>query len=177
MGRGGWVLLAALTVLAGCTRVNVFGQAPRDQPVRADAPVLARYALEYTSTALEQTNADERFNPENLREAITAELRSRGLLDTQQTEGVRAAVIQLEKFEVRGASNVVMFGRLSSVGSIDALVRIREGGAQTREFRVSTELSLQVSRDPEENNPLKRLYEEFALEFVDALTGVSARGE
>jgi hypothetical protein len=141
--------------------------------VAASSPI-TRIAIEFTPAARQQTDEDDRFNPESLREALIAELRSRQLLDLQPTDTGRALVIRLEEFQVRATSNVVMFGRLASTGVLDGLARISEKNSETQEFRVRAEVPLQIVRNGDDANPLKLLYRGFAEQFADALGGAAS---
>lgn len=175
--------MLVLGLLASCTRVSVFGHdvkndAPRTAPAGAVASTtlpVTRFAVEFTPAARKQTDEDERFNPEQLRNAIAAELRSRKLLDLQHPGTGQVAVIQLGEFDVRANSNVVMFGRLASTGVMDGIARMQVTGGEQREFRVRVEIPMQVSRTGADRNPLKKLYRGFAEQFVDLLTGVPPR--
>jgi hypothetical protein len=184
MHRRTFVLaLVTVGVLAGCTRATMFGHTAKDEPAAgasgagiattsaALAPI-TRIAVEFTPAARQQTEDDARFNSEWLREAIIAELRSRQLLNLQPSgAGGPALVVRLEEFEVRAASNIVIFGRLASTGVLDALARVTAKAGDAREFRVRAEVSLHIARNGDEKNPLKTLYSGFAERLVDALVG------
>ncbi|MEO6079747.1 MAG: hypothetical protein ABIQ86_08225 [Steroidobacteraceae bacterium] len=179
------LLVLALGLLGACTRVNVFGHPVKDVPAPAAQAATAitqpgqqitRFALEYTPAAQKQVNDDERFNAEALRDAITAELRSRQLLDLQRPGGARVAVIQLDEFEVRATSNVVMFGRVSSAGVLAGAIRISGAASgDEKKFRVGAEVPMRVATSGADKNPLQNLYKEFAKQLADELTGVAPR--
>jgi hypothetical protein len=185
--RNSMLLLVTLAALSACTRVTMFGHtvrnegpaaAPRGVAVPATAAAsspITRIAIEFTPAARQQTDEDARFNPESLREALIAELRARQLLDLQPTDTGRALVIRLEEFQVRAASNVVMFGRLASTGVLDGLAHISEKNTETQEFRVRAEVPLQIVRNGDDPNPLKLLYRGFAERFVEELVGMAPR--
>jgi hypothetical protein len=184
--RNSMLLLVTLGALAACTRVTMFGHTVRnDGPAAAPRAVaipamtassspITRIAIEFTPAARQQTEEDVRFNPESLRDALIAELRARQLLDLQPADTGRALVIRLEEFQVRATSNVVMFGRLASTGVLDGLARISEKNSETQEFRVRTEVPMQIVRNGDDPNPLKLLYRGFAEQFADALGGAAS---
>jgi hypothetical protein len=176
------LMLVAFHALTACTGMTgrtanetPSGAARSAVPAAAADLAIARVAVELTPAARQQAEADERFNPDALRDAILAELRSRQLLDLAHSDTGRALVIRLEEFEVRAASNVVMFGRLASTGVLDGVARIRRGSSEASEFRVRAEVSMQIARKSDDKNPLKTLYRGFAKQFVDALVGVAPR--
>jgi hypothetical protein len=179
------LVLVILGGLAACTHLTMPGHTVKDEsPVGAPAAnavpaatglPIARVAVELTPAARQQTDEDERFNTDGLRDAVIAELRSRGLLDLAHADTGRALVIRLEEFGVRATSNIVMFGRLASTGVLDGQARIRGGNSEAREFRVRAEVAMQITRDGKDKNPLKPLYRGFAEQFVDTLVGAAPR--
>jgi hypothetical protein len=183
--RNAMLLLVALGALAACTGTTLFDHTAKDDgptgaprgvavPVAAVGSPITRVAIEFTPAARQQTEEDDRFNPDLLRDAVIDELRSRQLLDLQPTDSGRALVIRLEEFEVRAASNVVIFGRLASTGVLDGLARISVRNSETQEFRVRAEVAMQLVRNGEDPNPLKLLYRGFAEQFADALGGAAS---
>jgi hypothetical protein len=182
--RNAMLLLVALGALAACIAPTMFGHTAKNEgpagaprgvavPAAAVGSPITRVAIEFTPAARQQTEEDDRFNPELLRDAVIDELRSRQLLDLQPSDSGRALVIQLEQFEVRGASNVVIFGRLASTGVLDGLARISVRNSETQEFRVRAEVAMQIARNGDDPNPLKQLYRGFAEQFADALGGAA----
>jgi hypothetical protein len=180
--RNAMLLVVALGALAACTAPTMFGHTAKNEgpagaprgvavPAAAVGSPITRVAIEFTPAARQQTEEDDRFNPELLRDAVIDELRSRQLLDLQPSDSGLALVIRLEQFEVRAASNVVIFGRLASTGVLDGLARISVRDSETQEFRVRAEVAMQIARNGDDPNPLKLLYRGFAEQFANALGG------
>jgi hypothetical protein len=161
--RNNLLLLVTLGLLGACTHVPV--------KVLAAQPPITRFAIEFTPAAQKQMTADERFNTEALRNAISTELGSRHLLNLQLTGTGRVAVIQVDEFSVRATSNLVLLGHLRSAGVLAAVVRIREATGESREFHVRADVSMNISKADTAKNPLKKLYGGFATQLADELTG------
>jgi hypothetical protein len=140
------------------------------------APRLASIAV-LLSAELEQQIADEpRFSFAVLRDAITAELRARRLLAAQGGAAGNTAEILVNEFALRATSNVVVFGRLSSVGVLGGLVRLRtEAGAQPREFKVLVEIPLSISQRKTGSDSLQKLNQRFARVIGDEIAAAVAR--
>jgi hypothetical protein len=149
--------------------------APSVQPGKTP---ITRLALEFTPAARQQVDADKRFSVEALRDAVAAELQSRQLLDLQTTgSGTgRIAEIQMEEFTLRATSNLVLFGRLPSVGVLAGTVRIRAAaGGDAQEYRVRADIPLSISKNGTHKHPLQNLYGGFARQLADDITGTPPR--
>jgi hypothetical protein len=191
--RNHMLLIVTLGLLAACARVTVFGHTVKDEQLVATAappPAAAargnaaaapaaqspvnRISIEFTAEALKQVSDDERFNVELLRDALTAALRARQLLDLQPSGTGRVAVLRVDEFSVHATSNVVLFGHLPSAGVLASAVLIRDAGKDTREFHVRAEVAMNISRSGKDKNPLQKLYGGFATQLVDELAGTTA---
>jgi hypothetical protein len=163
------LVILALGALAACTPVTL-SNAPAAQA--AAQPLITRLIVDYTPTATRQTAADARFNAGALNKAIGRELAARGLANLESSAVVRVAAIELDEFDVRASSNVVLMGRVASRGVLGGRVRIRDGsGTQLREFQVRADMAMKIVRNDKDSNPLESLYREFAGLVADEIVG------
>jgi hypothetical protein len=175
--HSGIKLLVVLTlgVLGACTGVTRSGHTVKDDQapaVLAAQPQITRLIIDYTPAATKQTTDDERFNGSALNKAIGRELAARGLANLDSAAVVRVAALEMEEFDVRATSNLVLMGRVASRGVLGGRVRIRDGsGTQLREFHVRADMALNIARNGTDDNPLENLYREFANLVADELTG------
>jgi len=167
------LLVMVLGVLASCTTAR-----EPDRPVAVvDAQsLITRVLLDYTPAATRQTGDDARFQGAALQKSIAAVLAGRGLADITRPAVVRVAAIEVDEFDVRATSNVVLMGRVASAGVLGATVSIRDGsGAALRQFHVRADLPVSISRNGKEAIPLESLYRGFANLIADELMGTAGR--
>jgi hypothetical protein len=173
--------ILALTLSAGCAQLTGSGRAapqvpvPRSAPAaaaQAGQPLITRLLFDYTPAAQKQVADDEKFNDAALVRMVGQDLAANGLADLANSAVVRVAAIEVDEFDLRAASNVVMMGRLASIGVLGGTVRIRDGrGVQSREFHVRAEVAMNVRQSGQDKKGLEDLYREFAALVVDELTG------
>ncbi|MEO8314422.1 MAG: hypothetical protein ABI645_06455 [Pseudomonadota bacterium] len=190
MKAGIKVLAVTLGFLCACTRATMFGHMMKDDAVARDAttPVavsgnaspaaqpaqalITRLIIDYTPTATKQTGNDARFNGAALRRTVADGLAAQGLLDLQNSAVIRVAAIEVDEFDIRATSNMVLMGRVASAGVLGATVRIRDGSSkELKQFHVRAEMPMKVVRNGTDKNALASLYKGFASQITDALTG------
>jgi hypothetical protein len=140
--------------------------------VAATPAAISRLQLEFTTAAQKQVDDDARFNSTALRKSLGDALTARGLADLDSDSVASVAVIEVDEFDVRAASNVVFMGRVASRGVLGGKVRIRDSaGKQMRELPVRVEVSLRIRKGNTDKNALAGLYDEFAEQTADELAG------
>lgn len=164
------LMIPALGVLAACTSSTMFGTPPNAPAAQTSKPQITRLIVDYTPAATRQTADDERFDGETLNKAIGRGLAAGGLADLANAAVVGVAVIEVDEFDVRATSNVIVMGRVASAAVLGATVRIRDGsGAELRNFHVRADMRLNLVRDGADRNTLDRLYQGFASLIADEL--------
>jgi hypothetical protein len=141
-------------------------------PAATSAPAaISRLQLDFTAAAQKQTDDDARFHAGALRRTLGEVLTARGLADLRSDAVVNVAAIEVDEFDVRATSNLVLMGRVASMGVLGGTVRIRDGaGKALRELHVRAELPLKLSKKGSDSGALAGLYEEFA-ELIAAEIG------
>jgi hypothetical protein len=155
-------------LLAACAHVTT----PAAPVPQSSQWMITRLIIDYTPAATTQTDNDTRFNGAALRRAIADGLAAQGLLDLQKSAVVHVAAIEVDEFDVRATSNVVLLGRVASQAVLGATVRIRDGSsAELRQFHVRTDMPLKVDWTGKNKNPLGNLYKQFTSQIADLLAG------
>ena len=162
-------LLLILAAVAACSGATTVGSKLKAELVPEP---ITRLIIDYTPAATQQSADDARFNGDALRRAVGDGLAARGLADLANAAVIRVAAIEVDEFDVRATSNVVLMGRVASAGVLGATVRIRDGGGtQLRQFHVRAELSLKVAHSGTNRNTLAELYDGFTGLIVAELAG------
>lgn len=163
------VMLGALATSAAAAReAAVPPQAAEPMP----ATMITRLIIDYTPTATKQTSDDPRFSNSQLRRAVADGLAARGLLDQTKAQVVHVAAIEIDEFDISATSNIVLMGRVASLGVLGATVRIRDGSSkELQQFHVRAEVALRISPKSEDMAPPGKLYKAFTSQIADALTG------
>lgn len=170
MHRRTLLLVLTLGVLAACTRSAIFGTMPGSPVARTTKPQITRLIVDYTPAATKQTADDDRFHGEALNKAIGRGLTARGLADLANAAVIGVAVVEVDEFDVRATSNIVLMGRVASAAVLGATVRIRDGsGTELRNFHVRADMPLNLVRDGTDPNTLDRLYQGFTSLIADEL--------
>jgi hypothetical protein len=178
------LLVLSLGALAGCTRMTMSGNTARDDPASRRESTIApdprsqitRLIIDYTPAAAKQTADDARFDSGALQKAASAGLAARGLADITNPAVVRVAAIEIDEFDVRATSNVVLMGRVASAGVLGASVRIRDdSGTELRKFHVRADMSLNLVHNGTDRNTLESLYKGFTSLIADELAGTQRR--
>jgi hypothetical protein len=141
--------------------------------VAASEPAaISRLQLEFTAAAQKQTDDDARFNGGVLRKTLGEVLTARGLADLRSDAVVTVAAIEVDEFDVRATSNLVLMGRVASMGVLGGTVRIRDSaGKPLRELHVRAEVPLKISKKKPDSSALTSLYLEFAGLVADEISG------
>jgi hypothetical protein len=120
---------------------------------------------------------DSNFNAEALRDAISAELKSRKLLDDQDPHADGTAEIVIDDLTLRPTSNAVLFGYQMLAGTLTGDVRVSGANAQgIADSRIVAESRLNISVAGNSKNSLAPLYRRFAVLTADHLAGNSSAG-
>jgi hypothetical protein len=175
--QAGLLAILMLNLAAGCAQVAGPGYRAREATAAHRAPVAAgelitRLLFDYTPAAQEQVADDDKFSDAALVRTVGQELAAHGLADLASSTVVRVAAIEIDEFDLRPTSNVVMMGRLATRGVLGGTVRIRDGGGtQLRQFHIRAEAAMKVVWNGNDKKGLENLYREFAAQIVDELTG------
>jgi hypothetical protein len=171
------LLLLVMVTACGCAHTTGSGVGRARAPAaQSGAAMINRLIIDLTPAASTQVEGDPRFDSGALRKAVADGLSSQGLLDFESSAAVQTMAIEVEEFSVRAASNMVMMGRLASVGVLGATVRIRDGSStELRRFTVRAELPMNIDRTGRSRNPLEALYTGFTRLVADAMAGRSAQ--
>jgi hypothetical protein len=170
------LLLLVLVTACGCAHTTGTGVGSARAPAaQSGAAKITRLIIDLTPAASAQVEGDSRFDSGALRKAVADGLAAKGLLD-YESPAVQTMAIEVEEFSVRATSNMVMMGRLASIGVLGATVRIRDGSsAELRRFNVRAELPMNIDRTGRNRNPLEALYTGFTRLVADELAGRSAQ--
>lgn len=158
------MLLMVLTtgILAACAGSTMFGTPPNAPAAKTTKPQITRLIIDYTPAATKQTADDGRFDGEALDKTIGRGLAASGFADLANDTVVGVAVIEVDEFDIRATSNVILMGRVASAAVLGATVRIRDGsGTELRNFHVRADMRLNLVRDSADRNALDRLYQGF----------------
>jgi hypothetical protein len=158
------LLLMVLTpgILAACTSSTMLGTTPNAPAAQTTKPRITRLIVDYTPAATKQTGDDGRFDAGALDKAIGRGLTASGFADLANAAVIEVAAIEVDEFDIRATSNVILMGRVASAAVLGATVRIRDGsGAELRKFHVRADMRLNLVRDGSDRNTLDRLYQGF----------------
>lgn len=127
-----------------------------------------------TSAAQEQAATDPRFKQDAVVAAVESELRARKLLAEDGVKPERTVTIVIDDFATHPTSNAVIFGYVTSEGTLTGDVDVRAtSGQQLQAFQVTAKSRLVTRASGEDNQALHALYRKFAKLAVDKLSGTS----
>jgi hypothetical protein len=175
--RSAWLLVLVMGAVSGCANAPTTRAARTDAPLARTAPPrITRLLIDFTPVASRQTSDDERFDAGVLDKTIGRVLTAAGLADLAGAAVIGVAAIEVDEFDVRATSNVVLMGRVASAAVLGATVRVRDGsGTALREFHVRADLPLNIVRNASGQDQLESLYTEFAELIVDELSGTTRK--
>jgi hypothetical protein len=165
------LMVLTLGVLAACARSTILGTLPNAPAAQTAKPQITRLIIDYTPAATKQTADDERFDGQAFNKAIGRGLTAGGLADLANAAVIGVAAIEVDEFDVRATSNVILMGRVASAGVLGATVRIRDGsGTELRKFHVRADMRLNLVRNGSDPDTLGKLYQGFTSLVADELT-------
>jgi hypothetical protein len=119
-----------------------------------------------------------RFTADALLDAITAELKSRKLLDDQNPQASGTAEIVVDDLATRPTSNVILFGYKMLAGTLEGDIRVTGAtGSDATGSRIVAQSKLTLAASGDDKNPLGPLYRRFAVLAADRLAGVDSKPE
>jgi hypothetical protein len=119
-----------------------------------------------------------RFTADALLDAITAELKSRRLLDDQNPQASGTAEIVVDDLATRPTSNVILFGYKMLAGTLEGDIRVTGAtGSDATGSRIVAQSKLTLAASGDDKNPLGPLYRRFAVLAADRLAGVDSKPE
>jgi hypothetical protein len=193
-----------LAMLAGCGEVVVFGHVVREAPskttaanpnsatatdssqataetsasVAAVAPSAGAHVVQAVNLTLspEAKAGNASIATDALLDAIRTELRSRKLLDEQNSHAAGTAEILIDNATTRPTVNAMVFGYQMMAGTLTGDVRVSgASGEELPSSKIVAESRLTVAADGSDKNPLGPLYRRFAVLTADKLAGVASQ--
>jgi hypothetical protein len=135
------------------------------------ATVVRSVTLVLTPQAAIKTSDDARFNGDALLAEIKSELQARKLFDDTNVNA-DAATVSIDDYSMQRTSNVILFGKINSVGMLKGNIRIQDGrGTPLPTLRIEAESRISIPEDGDTPNPLGPLYRRFAVATADTLAG------
>lgn len=171
----------AATAAAGAAPAA--GSAALDAPPSApSAPmphVVKAVNITITPEAAAKVSGDtSRFTADALRDAITAELKSRKLLDDQNPQASGTAEVIVDDLATRPTTNVILFGYKMLAGTLEGDIRVTGAtGGDSTGSRIVAQSKLTIAAAGDDKNPLGPLYRRFAVLAADRLAGVDSKPE
>ena len=152
---------------------------PAQTDTRAPKPlqsvhVLKAVSLSITPATVITLAGNSSFDAAALQAEVVAELRARGLLDSQDPRATGTAEITIDEVTSRPTVNAVTFGYQMMAGTLAGRLHVIEStGSSPADFRVNTESKWSVAVAEPGKDQLKHLYRSFAIQSADRLAGVS----
>jgi hypothetical protein len=143
----------------------------------AAAELPAAYLLRAVNVTLSPAPqaGDASVDAAALLDAIRTELRSRSLLDEQNSHAGGTAEVVIESATTRPAVNAVIFGYRPMAGTLTGELHVSSaGGDELPASRIVAESRVTIAEDGQNKNPLGPLYRRFAELMADKLTGIAA---
>jgi hypothetical protein len=182
-------------LVAGCGEVVVFGHTMGEKHSASEAKVdstatpeagvtsevqpqvriVKSVTLVLTPQAAAKVVDDSRFNADALLAAVKSELKSRKLFDDSDSHAVMAEIL-LDDYAMHRTSNVILFGNITSAGTLSGNIRLRdEQGNDLQNRRIEAESRVSIPESGESTNPLGPLYRQFAVMTGNILAGTQAK--
>lgn len=167
---------APSTGVAPSANQPVAPETPPVQPPPASRAPLKGVTVALTLPAQEKAAADRRFKQDDVVAAVASELRARKLLAEDDVKAERTVAIVIDDFATRPTSNAVIFGYVTSEGTLTGSVDVRDtSGRQLQAFRITAKSRLVTPASGEDNHALHALYSKFANLTVDMLSGTQGK--
>ena len=136
------------------------------------APLL--HAVNVTLSATSQAGGTS-VDAAALLDAIRTELRSRALLDEQNSSADRTAEVLIESATTHPTVNAVVFGRQPMAGTLTGELHVSSASGELPTSKIVAESRFSIADDGQDKNALEPLYRRFAVLTADELTGMVAK--
>jgi len=142
------------------------------EPTRATNHQVKAVTLSIATEVTNKTSTDSRFDSKVLLETIEAELQSRKLLDTSDSQTATTLAIYIDNYDLHATTNFSIFGAKPHTGTLAGnLMLTNEQGESTPVSHVEAYSRISVPESGEDKNLLQPLYRDFAVTVANSLVG------
>jgi hypothetical protein len=146
------------------------------QPATSGVLKLHSVSVALTTEAAAKAKEDTKFDANALLSAIRSELQSRKVLDESDSQASATGEITIDEYAFNPTTNVILFGKTYNAGVLNGAIRVNDAqGNELSNRRIEARTKIAIPVEGEVVNPLRPLYQDFASQTANILTGTSAK--